>query len=534
MIQKIVIKNLSFIYTFFLFLAISSFIVFGSIWQGYYNYDPLHWGLRLSEAKDLFEGRLPYKEVCIVYGYLTTYIQSLAYGFGKNLTSIIFITSFCYAVGVCFLYLIAYELTNNIKISTFVIITAFLIHRLAILPWANYIAFMFLVMGIYLFTISKGKKLILFISGNFFAFSILSREGIAPAILMTVFFSMLVEKINSTNSLGNLFKQYGNILVGIFSVLLVFFACLYFNNLILYWYKLSVQFPNLMSLHVFQGAMGHKGLFKVLKKLVMGTLSLDFRWFILLLMFIVNARCIYLQWHKKNIYLNNSGVIFLTSATFFLISTAMHSAEIFRISTASIIGIIPLYIYLDKKKFAIPFFIFVVYVLGLTTYNKDSGNYFSPKSSQIAVAQNILAPKFLEGQRWDKKVIDYYNNLERDLDVIRNFKSCHVSFFVNNTYDAILAILSSPLTQYQIQPVVSGSSLTAPIFDTLREDLDYKEKILEARDIVVFEPLQNAEVRMFKPPAGFYVYKKYQIPESTYIPSWHNILYILVPTICKT
>ena len=60
-------------------LFISCLIITGSIWQGAYNNDPIHWGLMLSNAKDLYEGQLPYKDIFIQYGILTTLIHSFAY-----------------------------------------------------------------------------------------------------------------------------------------------------------------------------------------------------------------------------------------------------------------------------------------------------------------------------------------------------------------------------------------------------------------------------------------------------------------------
>jgi len=34
-------------------------IVLFSIWQGAYTVDPHHWGLMLSNAKDLYDGKIP-------------------------------------------------------------------------------------------------------------------------------------------------------------------------------------------------------------------------------------------------------------------------------------------------------------------------------------------------------------------------------------------------------------------------------------------------------------------------------------------
>ena len=84
-------------YSRLLLIATPVVIVFFSLWQGAYDIDPHHWGLMLSNAKDLYEGLIPYKDIFIQYGILTTILQALAFGIGKNMLSIILITSICYA-----------------------------------------------------------------------------------------------------------------------------------------------------------------------------------------------------------------------------------------------------------------------------------------------------------------------------------------------------------------------------------------------------------------------------------------------------
>ena len=53
-------------YYFFLSLLII-FSIFSSFQQAQYYYDGLHWGDRVANAKDLLNGRLPYKDFFINY-----------------------------------------------------------------------------------------------------------------------------------------------------------------------------------------------------------------------------------------------------------------------------------------------------------------------------------------------------------------------------------------------------------------------------------------------------------------------------------
>ena len=69
-------------FTLFIFFICVCLVVSGSLWQAQYTYDPHHWGLMFGNAKDVYEGKLPYKEVFIQYGILTTLIHSCIFYFG--------------------------------------------------------------------------------------------------------------------------------------------------------------------------------------------------------------------------------------------------------------------------------------------------------------------------------------------------------------------------------------------------------------------------------------------------------------------
>ena len=110
-------------------------VVFFSLFQGAYDIDPHHWGLMLSNAKDLFEGHAPYKEIFIQYGILTTILQAAAFGIGKNMLSIIVITSICYSIGILLIYAIALRALQNRTTALYVLILLVLFHPLAMYPW---------------------------------------------------------------------------------------------------------------------------------------------------------------------------------------------------------------------------------------------------------------------------------------------------------------------------------------------------------------------------------------------------------------
>ena len=58
-----------YIYYSLLIIPIISFI--GGMWQGQYTNDGYHWGFIFSNALDFLDGKLPYKEIFIQYGFVT-------------------------------------------------------------------------------------------------------------------------------------------------------------------------------------------------------------------------------------------------------------------------------------------------------------------------------------------------------------------------------------------------------------------------------------------------------------------------------
>ena len=67
-------------------LVLIAFSFFKSLDIYRYVYDGHHHGLIFSNAIDLLEGKEPYKEIWIQYGFLSTYIHSIVITlFGKKL-----------------------------------------------------------------------------------------------------------------------------------------------------------------------------------------------------------------------------------------------------------------------------------------------------------------------------------------------------------------------------------------------------------------------------------------------------------------
>src|SRR6266481_626971 len=78
-------------------LCVVSFIL--SWVESSVNSDSHHWGFMYVPALDLKHGLLPYRDILIAYGYLTTWIQAVSLSvLGESLKSIGIVTGLFYSM----------------------------------------------------------------------------------------------------------------------------------------------------------------------------------------------------------------------------------------------------------------------------------------------------------------------------------------------------------------------------------------------------------------------------------------------------
>ena len=502
-------------------LFISCLVITGSIWQGAYNNDPLHWGLMLSNAKDLYEGQLPYKDIFIQYGILTTLVHSFAYFIGgKTLNTIIIITAIFYAIGISLLYKLTLSIAKEKFIAVFVVIISFLIHPIAIYPWPNYIAFPLLILGLLLLSNSYQKPRYLFYSGFSFGLAILARENLALPIILTLFLCFLLELKESTIFLFEKLKEKLNIFLGILFPIIIFLIYLFSNELFFYWTKLAIDVPNIYLTEAFD----FTGVNKFLGEMLSSMLKLDFRWTFFFLLFAFNTYIIFRKIFYDDKFFNNPAINFILISSLVFISLTLHIPEIWRLSTGSIIGIISLFIFLNThKQLSIIFLLFAI--LLSFTFFANSNNYFYPTKliRDRSISVNDFIPIF-KGQRWPLKNIKYYHQIQSDLNQIKQ-KKCGIKYHYNAHHDAFLQVLS-PFKQYQIAPMRQISDI-----NELRPDLNFTKKIHNGNDIIIFKPIINTQINKYKVPSGFTIYSSYEIPDAFFIEP-NYFLFITVPNKC--
>ena len=513
-----------------LFLVVTPLaVIFFSLWQGAYNIDPHHWGLMLSNAKDLFEGHAPYKEIFIQYGILTTILQAAAFSMGKNMLSIIVITSICYAIGILLVYATALNALKNRTTALYVLILLVLFHPLAIYPWSNYIAFPFFLYGVYVLSSldakDKSKNIQLILAGISLGLSVLAREGLAPAAALFIFLCFIFDFVKNQHNKNTLI-QFALCTIGFAIPLGIFFSYLFANGLFDYWVNLSVKLPSIYVDESFGNIK--KFIFKeFFKEIYTGYRHGDVRWILTSLILLANLWIFLLALIGKHKAYTTSSTTKIALASLLLLSSSLHLAETFRIATGSVVGLISLFAFLQSssnKNRAKQFFIFFALWLGLTATYGNRGNYFFPTWDTVINAQLVTKPEVLYGQKWNSAAIEYYQEVQSTLEQLQK-SPCSAQYQVNNTRDSLFKVISS-IPQLQIAPFEVNSRVAV-----LRPDIDVEDAISKGVRVVILNSLDRSNYESASAPSGFMLYRHFPIPEQYFMPHQQELL-IYVPKVC--
>lgn len=501
--------------------------IYLAYWQGQYNYDPHHWGLILSNAKDLYYGKLPYKDIFLQYGYLTTLIQAGFFSINKNISSIIISTAFFHALSLLLIFLITHKISKSYRIASYTIFIAFLMHPIVNYPWSNYFSFTFILLAVYFY--SLGGKYSLVLTGISSGLAILAREGVAPALILSFFISFIIQYSNhkalAINYWKNLLKDFFAILLGVTIPIAIFIFYLIFNDLVFFWHKLSWDLPKIYFNYFPDARHPIKGYILFFYDLYLRSINSNYRWLFFGLIFISNLFLLLSQ-IKNSSFLKNKTLLLISLLSFALITSTLHIHEMFKLITGSLIGIISLFVLLERinlLNFLFPFFIIA---LAYVSFSKDSENRFYPTVEVVGNSEFVSSPKIFYGQNWPKGVSKYYQEIERDYSSLKE-KNCGIKYHYNGSMDSFIQVLS-PFQQYQLAPYDVSSD-----FSALRPDLNLKMKINEKKDLIMLISVAEKDIPFYKTPKGFFIYKQHLIPYAIWLPPKQALL-IVVPNSCKS
>ena len=210
-----------------LLISISIISILGGLWQNQYVYDGYHWGLIFTNALELLNGKDPYSEIFLEYGFLTVFINGITLKiFENNIYSLIGLTSIIYSLSLFFLGKIIYRLTENTFLSISSILIIFILYPWPTTPWPNFYSFFFTILFIY-FYLGKNNLYHNLYAGLSLALAYLCLTTVYNLVL-GIFFALIIvfiSKIENKKKIINTFYSF------IFIIILFIFYLKYKGNL---------------------------------------------------------------------------------------------------------------------------------------------------------------------------------------------------------------------------------------------------------------------------------------------------------------
>jgi hypothetical protein len=447
------------------------------------NVDSMHWGLMYVPALDVHRGAIPYKDTAIIYGWLTTWIQSVFIGlFGEKFTSIGIPTGITYALTLQLSYRVFLRFLPRYFafFSTFVM---FLLHPYIVYAWSNYFSYTFLLGGILLLPNTYRVSRRTLLAGVMLGLSLLCRYSAALAILPPFFlffiYCWLTEnsRRRSVFAGGSIFAIGFLIPIGAFGSYLLsqgVLADFWCQNqaIIAVWgggVTLTNIIPKLLTCIIYPGS-GMTG-FKDARIIFF---SLNFFGTLLVL---GNAI------RKKG---QNILVLVGLISLFGYLNTA-HIYEIFRLINASSLGI-GLIAYICealKPKGRLKLVLLTVLVAPcfiwadnlILTRNSSVYNPWNP--AQLVGTENAVpVMKPFEGKRLSQTFYDFYDQIDQKLARYDD----RAYTLVNNTNDPLLMVLRDlPRTQQLAIPI-------SPKYSDCCHETATIAQVIEAKRAIIFSP----------------------------------------------
>jgi hypothetical protein len=473
-----------------------------SVIEGLCNFDPHHPGLMLGPALDLKHGLKPFKETVILYGYLSTYLQSLAlYVFGENLLAIWSATSIVYAAALVLSYNVFCQLLPRSLafVTTFIV---FLLHPYITFPWSNYYSYGFSLVA--LLCLSQALQQPKTVAGRFdrpqaihativgmaFYAAILARSSAALAIVLTIGVFCLIEYIASKADFRQwLLQQILWMLVGSGTAFLIFAGYCVSVGV---WDDFLTQ-SAIVDRHwrsTWLGILGYREgsetvfLLSVLCKkilLPLQQITQDLRLSIFSVnFFVMIAFAISYSWQRlrRRPLMHHDRIAFLLSLfSIFSYMNAVHSYEVFRLVNGAAIGLGSVsYLLLIKFKLAqnriyqcalgiVLVALTVVLLNNLLPLNKPQWNSFWDINRVLKWQGNQIPAQALTHQLFLPSQEVYYQEIAA---VLAQFDSSYM--VINETNNSLLSILTDKPNAY-LMPAFISEGLKTDLGDRQRAEM---------------------------------------------------------------
>ena len=449
-----------------------------SIIESRVNTDAHHWGLMYANAADLNRGLIPYKEIFIQYGFLTTFIQSLSLNiFGNTVVSVGIITGIFYAANIYLSYCLWRKILNRWS-SALSSIVMFLVHGYIIYPWANYFSYTFLLISLLFLTASPQRRNRYLLSGFFLALSFLARQTFF--ILSPIYLYFLLIYISSEQDKRKIhLKNIVMFHVGMLGVIGAFLLYVIRESAFVDWINQSFVIGKF-----YRGFLHPRNILNFLKVIIF-PFARDVRILLYSLVFF-NALIIFtrisllrkIKELQEQVQERDNLLFLFSSVILFGYLQSLHIYEVFRLQSSSSLGFGLLIFSLCKLSnrfekwerlvLSVPFICLFFYLMKTLVVYKNFSVY-SPWNRHLLVSHELKQPEnieMLQNKLYDEKTRIYYQTLAKTMSSY----DCKLGYLVNFTTNSYIPLLSKSFKRVQRSPFYN-ESMSNIIFQ------DEKEKI---------------------------------------------------------
>ena len=502
-----------------------------SIIESRVNTDAHHWGLMYANAADLNRGLIPYKEIFIQYGYLTTLIQSLSLNiFGNTVVSVGIITGVFYSANIYLSYCLWRKILNKWS-SALSSLLMFLVHGYITFPWSNYFSYTFLLISLLFLTALPQKRYQYLLAGVFLALSFLARQSVFS--LAPIYLYFLLIYIASEEDKRKLhIRNIGIFHVGLLGVVGAFLLYIFRESAFEDWINQSFVIG---EYYRSIGILTTRAVLNFSKLVILSFPNRDERILLYSLVFF-NALVIFsrigflvgtkkIKEFKEQVRDLDNTLFLFSSVTLFGYLQSLHAYEIFRLQSSSSLGFGLLIFSLCKlsKKFEqwqrialiVPFVSLFVYLFQTLLFHPTSSVRF-PWNSDLLVTHELKQPENIEILRnkiYDEKTRIYYQILA---ETISSY-DCKLEYLVNFTQNSYVPLLSKSFERVQRSPFYNGS-LSNIVFKDEQDKIS--QLFIQGKAILITPDITGI-------PENYKVILEVEAPAMPFFPP--QIIYIAAP-----
>jgi hypothetical protein len=433
-----------------------------SVLESRLNVDTLHWGLMYSNAQDVAQGMIPYRQVFIQYGYLTTLLHALVtMAFGSTVVAIGVATGLFYSCSIVLSYRL-WQRAMKPHLACIATVLMFVMHGYIQYPWSNYLSFTFVLVALLFLTAPGARWGRWFGAGIVVSLSLLARQSNFIATLAPFYLLFLYDLVVSPWRLKLACLRK----IAIFHVGLVVTVA----TMLVYFYRVAAlsgwYVQNFSSIPLQVAAFGGaKVLVRTLLRniLLAGDRARDLRFIVYSVAFFVALAtliAISFRLSSKRARGRDRALFLFSTMTLFGFLQAFHLYETFRLQNAASpgLGLLVLLVaafagrrsLLRKAIVCIPV-AFVFLHLGSTVLFAKTSSCYAPWNAKRLATVELKAPKsipFLKGKLLDREVIAYYETAAATIEA----NSGSLEYLINYTSDSYLSCLPKKLQRAFICP----------------------------------------------------------------------------------